>query len=453
MENQIQPPQNNFISWLNRSLTVKMVVIGVLILILLIPLVFVQSLIEERAQRQQEVISEINEKWGKEHIISGPFVKVPYIKRTTSTYTDPNSKETKTSTQYFTSYAYFSPDEVDGKAILDVKTLQRSIYKSAVYEGSLSMNGKLAKPDFKIEDIKEEDVQWDKASIVIQTSNLKGIKNNLSIKIGNSDLFLSPKFTEQNGRTAQELHLLESGHFNLKEFNSLNFEFKLEFNGSERFSLIPIAKQTKLNMKSNWASPSFVGEYLPKNETDKVTKDGFDANWDILYYNRPFSQSFFDSLPNLNEYSFGVNLLVPVDEYQKSERSAKYGYLVISFTFLFFFLIQAVTKINIHPFQYLLIGLALVMFYTLLISISEHSNFLNAYLIAGVSVIGLISLYSLSVLKKTKFAVFVAASLAALYSFIYVIIQLENYALLVGSIGLFLILGIVMFISRKVEWK
>lgn len=452
MENQIQPSQNNFFNWLNKSLTVKMAVVGFLILILLIPLAYVQSLIGERAQRQQDVISEINEKWGKEHIISGPFIKIPYIKRTISNYTDPNSKQIKTTTQFSTQYAYFSPDKIDTQAKLDVKTLQRSIYKSAVYEGSMIMKGKLTKPDFKSEDIKEEDVQWEKASIVIQTSNLKGIKNNLAIKIGSQTFSLSPKFAQQS-ENSQNLHSLQSDYFDFRELNSLNFQFQLDLNGSERFSLIPIAKETKLNMKSNWTSPSFVGEYLPKNETDKVTKDGFNANWDILYYNRPFSQSFFGSLPNLNEYSFGVNLLVPVDEYQKSERSAKYGYLVIAFTFLFFFLIQAVNKVNIHPFQYLLIGLALVMFYTLLISISEHSNFLYAYLIAAISVIGLISLYTSSVLKKLKFAIFIALSLMALYSFIYVIIQLENYALLAGSIGLFIILGIVMFISRKVEWK
>lgn len=453
MENQLKQQQNNLLNWLNKSLTVKMAVIGFLILILLIPLTYVQSLIQERAERQQEVISEINEKWGKEHIISGPFVKIPYTKKEVSTYTDANSKETKRSVQYFTSYAYFSPDEIDGKADLKVKTLQRSIYKSAVYEGSLAMSGKLATPDFKEENVKDEDVQWDKASIVFQTSNLKGIKNNLSIQIGDKKLSFTPKFVEHKNNSGQELHSLESSYFDIRELTSKDFRFILDLNGSERFSLIPIAKQTKFNMKSNWASPSFTGEYLPKNETDKVTKDGFDANWDILYYNRPFSQSFFGALPNLNEYSFGVNLLVPVDEYQKSERSAKYGYLVVAFTFLFFFLIQAVTKINIHPFQYLLIGLALVMFYTLLISISEHSNFLNAYLIAGASVIGLVSIYSASVLKKTKFAVFVAASLTALYSFIYVIIQLENYALLAGSIGLFVILAIVMYVSRKVEWK
>jgi len=447
MENQ--NASNSFLNWLNKSLTVKMAVVGFLILILLIPLFFVQNLIAERAQRQQEVISEINEKWGKEHIISGPILKVPYIKNVVSTYTDPNSKQTKSTTQTITQFAYFSPDEIDGKAKLDVKPLQRSIYKSAVYEGSMDLTGKLSIPDFKSQDIPDSDVLWEKSTLILQTSNLKGIKNNLSIQVGGSQFKLSPKFTE----SPDDLHLLETEYFDYRTLKSPDFSFHLEMNGSERFSLIPIAKQTKLNLKSNWTSPSFTGEYLPKNENDKVTKDGFDANWDILYYNRPFPQSFFESLPNLNKYAFGVNLIVPVDEYQKSERSAKYGYLVISFTFLFFFLIQAVAKINIHPFQYLLIGLALVMFYTLLISISEHSGFFKAYLIAGIAVIGMIGIYTASVLKKTKFAVFVSLSLAALYTFIYVIIQLENYALLVGSIGLFIILGIVMFISRKIEWK
>ncbi len=447
MENQ--NTSNSFLNWLNKSLTVKMAVVGFLILILLIPLFFVQNLIAERAQRQQEVINEINEKWGKEYIISGPILKVPYLKNVVSTYTDPNSKQTKSTTQTVTQFAYFSPDEIDGKAKLDVKPLQRSIYKSAVYEGNMVLTGKLSTPDFKSQDIPDSDILWERSTLILQTSNLKGIKNNLSIQAGGFKFRLSPKSTEN----PDDLHLLETEQFDYKILKSNDFSFHLEMNGSERFSLIPIAKQTKLNLTSNWTSPSFTGEYLPKNENDKVTKDGFDANWDILYYNRPFPQSFFESLPNLNKYAFGVNLIVPVDEYQKSERSAKYGYLVISFTFLFFFLIQAVAKINIHPFQYLLIGLALVMFYTLLISISEHSGFFKAYLIAGIAVIGMIGIHTASVLKKAKFAVFVSLSLAALYTFIYVIIQLENYALLVGSIGLFIILGIVMYISRKIEWK
>jgi inner membrane protein len=166
-----------------------------------------------------------------------------------------------------------------------------------------------------------------------------------------------------------------------------------------------------------------------------------------------FRSSFFEHLPHLNEYAFGVNFMIPVDEYQKSERTAKYGFLVIGLTFLIFFLIQSLSKIGIHPFQYLMIGLALIMFYTLLISISEHSNYFNAYLTASIAVILLIALYARSILKNIKFPIFIASSLSLLYSFIYVIIQLESYALLVGSVGLFIILALVMYVSRKIDWN
>ena len=195
-----------------------------------------------------------------------------------------------------------------------------------------------------------------------------------------------------------------------------------------------------------------MGNFLPYN-SDKISTDGFDARWKVLDINRPFSQTSYDYLPQITDYAFGVNFMIPVDEYQKSERTAKYGFLVIGLTFLIFFLIQTLSKIYIHPFQYLMIGLSLIMFYTLLIAISEHSSFLKAYLIAGFSVILLITFYSRSILKNFRFPLLIAISLTALYSFIYIIIQLESYALLVGSIGLFAILTGVMFASRKIDWE
>ncbi len=204
-------------------------------------------------------------------------------------------------------------------------------------------------------------------------------------------------------------------------------------------------------MTSDWKDPSHIGNFITQDEN--ATEDGgFEANWRILNTNRPFSQQFFSALPTLSEFAFGTKFIIQLDEYQKSDRAAKYGFLVIGLTFLVFFLIQTLSKINIHPFQYLMIGIALVMFYTLLISISEHSSFLKAYLIAGAAVIVMITLYSKSILKNWKFPVFIGVSLTALYGFIFVIIQLESYALLVGSVGLFLILGLVMFVSRKIDW-
>lgn len=204
-------------------------------------------------------------------------------------------------------------------------------------------------------------------------------------------------------------------------------------------------------MKSDWKDPKFTGNFLPNFK--EITKNGFTSDWKILHINRPFSQQSFGVLPNISEYSYDVDFIIQVDEYQQNERASKYGFLTIGLTFLIFFLIQTISKIKIHIFQYTMIGLALIMFYTLLISITEHSSFLKAYLIAGISVVLLISLYSVSILKNKKFPLFIGLSLSALYGFIFVIIQMENYALLAGSIGLFAILAIVMFVSRKIDWN
>jgi inner membrane protein len=217
--------------------------------------------------------------------------------------------------------------------------------------------------------------------------------------------------------------------------------------------MVPIGKITQLNMESNWASPSFTGNFLPDDKTKQISTTGFVANWKILHINRAFSQQTFDNLPDLSQYAFGVDFVIPINQYQQNERASKYGFLVIGLTFLIFFLIQSISKIKIHIFQYSMIGLALIMFYTLLISITEHSSFMKAYIIAGIAVVALITLYSVAILKNRKFPMFIAASLGSLYTFLYVIIQLENYALLVGSIGLFAILSAVMYFSRKIDWN
>ena len=206
-------------------------------------------------------------------------------------------------------------------------------------------------------------------------------------------------------------------------------------------------------MKSNCHSPSFNGNFLPSTEGKKISENGFEAQWKVLETNRRFGQSFFDTLPQLTEFAFGTEFLIPVDDYQKTSRTSKYGFMIIGLTLLVFLLIQISSKIPIHPFQYLMIGLALVLFYTLLISISEHKNYFFAYLVSGVAIVSLITIYSRSILKSTKFTMLILGSMLGLYSFIFVIIQLEDYALLVGSIGLFVILATIMYTSRKIDWS
>ncbi len=455
MNNPNKQQQNKFGNWLKKSITARMLMIGFLTFVLLIPLFFIQDLIKERSHRQTQVINEINQQWGNEVLIYGPILKVPYKKFIEKIVTDKKTKQIHTETIEEIYDAYFFPEDLQINSNINPETKKRGIYTTAVYNSEISLLGVFTKPNFKDIEIDANSIIWDKAKIIIQSSNVKGV-NTASLELNQTKHELTSTYNPQKNYNYYDIifHTLETKQLHL---NELQFEKPIHFNvnfdikGSKQISFVPTGKQTKARITSNWQTANFFGEFLPYNG-NKITENGFDAKWKILDINRPFSQHHLTSIPDLKEFAFGVNFMIPVDEYQKSDRSAKYGFLVIGLTFLIFFLIQTLSKINIHPFQYLMIGLALTMFYTLLISISEHSNFLKAYLIAGISVITLITLYSKSILKTLKFPIFIGVSLTALYSFIYVIIQLESYALLVGSIGLFLILATVMLISRKIDW-
>lgn len=444
--------QNKFSNWLKSSISARMLMVGLLIIVLLIPLSYINRLINERANRQSHVVNEINQKWGNHVLVYGPILKLPYKAYTKTKIYNEKTKTYFKETQTHIKYAYIFPENLNSKIGVNSKNLKRGNFESAVFTTQMDFDGYYIPIDLTKKGIKHQDILWNKASIIVQTSNLKGIKREVLITLKDKTYSFETHFNQNN---TSNLDVLESSFIKgeaLFKSPKTNFTFSLNFNGSTKIELIPIGKTTTMSMTSNWADPSFIGNYLPNDETKTISKDGFKADWKILHINRAFSQQHLKSIPNLKPFAFGTKFMVMVDEYKKSERSAKYGFLVIGLTFLVFFLIQTLSKINIHPFQYLMIGLALTMFYTLLVSISEHSNFLKAYLIAGISVVVLITLYSKSILKTFKFPLFIGASLSALYTFIYVIIQLENYALLVGSIGLFLILSIVMYVSRKIDW-
>ncbi len=412
----------------------RMFMVGLLTLFLLIPLSYVSNLITERSIRQKEVISETSKKWGESVYFYGPIIRIPY----------------KDVVTLKINFAYFFPEELNNVTKTTIaEPLQRSIYKSNVFTTEMQFNGNYSTPDFATKNIPNENIYWNRASIIIKTSNLQSLKDEVKIKFGNSDLTFEPV---HNNQVNDSIESLETGFFDYNLIKN-NPDFKLNFNcnGSKQIKIIPIGKTTTAKMTSNWNSPNFNGNHIPVSKT--ITKNGFVANWKILHFNRLFAQHYFENLPDLRNYGFAVDFITPVDDYQQNERASKYGFLIIGLTFLIFFLIQSISKINIHIFQYSMIGLALIMFYTLLISITEHSSFSLAYAIAGTSVIALISLYSISILKNRKFPAFIGASLTTLYIFIYVIIQLEDYALLVGSIGLFLILSAVMYFSRKIDWK
>ncbi len=447
----MEQQSNRFLHWLKTSITAKMFVVGFLSFILLIPLFYIENLIQERSYRQKKVVNEISKQWGNEVVIYGPILKIPYKLFLKKTIMDEKTKKVTTETVESIRYGYFFPEKLDINSEINPEEKKRGIYKTAVFNSQISIHGTFKSFDFSKIEVKAENILWNKSKILLKTTNVKGVSSLISVNLNDKEYHLSSVASKH----INKYYTLESNLIPLKEVlkkrKSILFSLDINVKGSEDVRFIPIGKETNAQIISGWKTANFTGEFLPYNP-DKISSDGFNAKWKILDINRAFSQQYFNNLPNLNEFDFGVNFKIPVDEYQKSERSAKYGFLVISLTFLVFFLIQIISKINIHPFQYLMIGLALLMFYTLLVSISEHSNFLKAYTIASICVISLITLYAKNILKSLKFTSLIGISLTVLYTFIFVIIQIESYALIVGSVGLFVILTLVMFVSRKIDW-
>ena len=448
----MESPLKQTVTSIFQSATARLIMITFLSLFLLIPLEFVKSIINERSQRKQEVVDEVANLWGKDVQFYGPMLKIPYKTIVETEVEDDKTKKTTIQRKLAYDFVYFFPETLNNKSNIKKNTsLKRGIYNNVVFTANMNFDGNFAKLNYQKLGIKPEDIVWEKAVIVVKTTNLKSIKSDLKIKLNDQTLSFESKPSEENDIYGT----LESDFFDYKLISkneNINYSFNMLYNGSNSVNFIPVGKITTVNIDSDWESPSFDGAFSKNDTTFTSTPKGFHADWKVLEINRPFSQQFTTKIPNLVEYSFGVKLIETVNEYQQNERVSKYGFLVIALTFLVFFMIQSFSKIKIHIFQYSMIGLALIMFYTLLISITEHSSFALAYLIASVSVISMIVLYSVSILQNKKFPIFIGLSLVALYTFIFVIIQLENYALLVGSIGLFLILGAIMYFSRKIDW-
>ncbi len=450
MENQEiqnQEPKTFF-----QSTTAKMIMVGFLTLVLLIPLFFVQDLISERSQRKNEVTREVSNLWGSDIQFYGPILKIPYTSYDNYNVTDTKTGATTIQKKATTNYAYFFPNELTNSSkVIKNESLKRGIFNPIVFTANMNFKGNFTSPDFAKLNIAPESILWDKASIIVKTTNLKSIKSELKVELNSQKLSFEP---QNNDKT--NYSLLSTSVFDYKSLatnDKINFNFNIVYNGSNSLKFVPIGKVTNVSIDSDWQSPSFEGTFASNDTTKSISATGFHADWKVLDINRTFSQQYSNVLPDLDDYLFGVKLIETVDEYQQNERVSKYGFLVIDLTFLIFFLIQSISKINIHIFQYSMIGIALIMFYTLLISITEHSSFSLAYGISGIAVVALITLYSVSILKNKKFPLFIATSLSVLYLFIFVIIQMEDYALLAGSIGLFFILAAVMYFSRKIDWS
>jgi inner membrane protein len=426
--------------WFKTSLTFKMLVVGFLMIILIIPMFFVSNMILERETMQQEAIYDISSKWGSSQFLVGPVLVIPYKHKTII-----NGKES-----FEEHTAYFMPENLDIAGGVDPNTLNRGMYDVTVYNTNLEFKGKFNPPDLEALRIEKENVSWNDAYLCFGVSDMKGIKENIRLNIDGKDLSFTPgvnsPILNMSGLSAHigdmDSSLLSDG---------AEFRFNVNVNGSQALNFAPLGKETKVNLISSWVNPGFDGSFLPDKR--EITENGFTAGWKVLNLNRSYPQEWTGDRYKITETYFGVNLLQPVEQYQKIDRSAKYAFLFIFLTFVIFFFVEVINKTRIHPIRYLLVGLALIIFYTLLLSISEIIGFENAYIIAASAVVILITVYSKNFLKTWLMTAFMFLILSALYGFLFFTIQLQDYSLLAGSIGLFVILALLMYFSRKINYE
>lgn len=421
----------------------KVFVILVLTLLLLIPAAMINNIVREREKTQEEAIREVSEKMGEAQTLTGPFLSIPYTRYVKET----SSKDGSSRILEIKEYIHLMPEELRIEGELIPEKLNRGIYEIVVYKSDLEVKGSFAPVDLDALDLNGGKVHFDKAALVLGLNDLRGIEEQIALKWGDKTLLFNPGVMNQD--------LVESGiHVPLTVDDSTQsrtpFQFRLALRGSQQLYFTPVGKITDVFLNSPWPNPKFNGDFLPDERT--VDPSGFKAHWNILHLNRNFPQAWKGNAFKPDASSFGTDLLLPVDNYQKSHRAIRYAILFIGFTFLVFFFMEVLNKLFIHPIQYLLVGVALVVFYTLLLSISEHMAFNLAFVLAALATLLLITAYVRAILGSNKLALFLTGILTILYTFIFVIIQLQDFALLIGSLGIFMVLALVMYFSRKIDW-
>lgn len=425
------------------NLLLKTGLIVLIALLLLIPAVMIENLIYERENTQREAVLEVSSKWSTQQTLTGPVLSIPFM-RYIKQYSIKDSSEKIVQIK---DYMHFLPDELSIVGDLIPEKRYRGIYEVVVYNASIHFSGIFNSIDFKRFDIPMRDILFDKAFVSIGISDLRGIEKQVALNWNEESFVFNPGTVNTDFITSG---INAEVPFDVNNKSTYNFFLDLNLKGSQLLHFIPVGKVTDLDLSSKWSTPSFNGAFLP--DSRKVDENGFEAHWNILHLNRNFPQSWLGSTYTVQEAAFGVDLLLPVDNYQKATRTIKYAILFIALTFMVFFFVEILNKRFIHPIQYILVGFALIIFFSLLLALSEHVKFNLAYIISAIATLVLITAYVKAILKSNTLTLLISGILLILYSFIFVIIQLQDYALLIGSIGLFIILGLVMYFSRKIDW-
>ncbi|HWV16308.1 MAG TPA: cell envelope integrity protein CreD [Cellvibrio sp.] len=437
---------------MKRPLLFKLSTIALLILLLMIPILMIDGIIGERRNLQQSVIDEIARSSSTSQKLLGPVLVIPYVKKIKEWKTNAATQQEYQQEVEYAGNLYFLPEAfvVDGK--LNTEKRKRGIYEARLYHADNNISGHFEVPlNYGISD-NIDDYKFEAPYVAMGIKDIRGIENALKIKINDNLVDM---------QSGTRLKILGEGvhaaidPLQANQKTRLDFALQLVLQGTETLSIVPIGRESNVSLAADWPHPSFIGNYLPKDH--EISSAGFVAHWRTSYFSSNLAEIFslcaqLQQCDEVDNRYFGVSLIDPVDQYVKSDRAIKYALLFIGLTFAGFFLFEVLKSLAVHPVQYGLVGLSLAFFYLLLVSLSEHIAFALAYAISSASCILLIGFYLSHVLRSAARAVFFSGLLATLYGLLYGLLSAEDYALLMGAILLFGLLGVFMILTRKLDW-
>jgi inner membrane protein len=460
-------------SWARKSVSLKIVAIGLIVLVLLVPMLLLDGLIDEREALRDGARREVAAQWGQDQTVGGPVLTVPY------TYTERTGNGQNVTVQTSTRYVHLFPDRLDVGGTLTPEVRTRGIFRVVLYNARLQLSGRFPALDPAALGVPAGALRPAEAFVQIGVSDMAGIRDAIRFRWGATVREADPGIVTSDVFSSGVSVPVRLGP--TADSAGTAFSVALNLNGSGSLGVLPVGKETRLALRAPWPTPRFAGAFLPERRT--VSDSGFVAQWRVLNLNRNYPQAFAGPFGrpthlDLDQYgleprttyvdaeyasvetapmggqpsAFGVQLLLPVDEYQKTARAAKYGMLFVFLTFLTFFFVEVLGDRRIHPVQYLLVGFAVTLFYLLLLAFAEYVPFDGAYGLAAAAILALVTLYARAVFGEWRLAGLVGGLLALFYGYFYVLLQMEAYALLFGSLGLLVTLAAVMYLSRKVDW-
>lgn len=425
------------------------------------PLFTVWLLVYDRQQQSQVALASIAEGWGGPQVIGGPLLVIPYRSTVSETVTEGAQQVTRSRVVW--QELTLAPELSDLTTEVRPERRKRSIYEAVVYEASVSGKARFAMPqDLARFNVAPADMDLARAELRFHLSDPRGLGANPRVVVAGRPLRLNPG----GGGAAGFFAWIDAASLAARP---LEVDYAYSFRGNGSLGLAPQAGDTRWRLRSQWPHPSFQGDFLPAQR--QVGADGFEALYRVgnlalgqqLVGTAPAGTPPPPPPPVLNDYDMGrpmaagghvaqVSLVQPVDLYSRVNRSAKYGFLFIGFTFLAFLLFDVIGGVRVSAVEYLLVGAGLVLFFVLLLAFAEVIGFTPAYILASAAITGLNTAYSAAVLKSWRRAFFIGALLASLYAVLFILLSLEAYSLLIGSLMLFAALAAVMYLTRNLNW-